>query len=412
LQVLFDLLFNIMATDTYNPAYSELQPFDIVKNGKLNIPPYNHFNPRAYAKLEELTAKETGYRAWGSLIDVTKYLPSPGIQEARIKSEKVWHFLTNPQSVDFSRSVNWVEQPTLSSNATMMNYGHTSGGVITLNDILLPCNCPPKNLQEYMNRLQNLMVAPKKSVTQQTPNAPLNADYRAPYLALVWGANIRYPVVIKDIKWKETQWHKGVPVYLNLSITLQELPIPLRPNAFGKTGSELDKELGRTTLRDRRQSKIEEIRQKLQGYYNREGIFALRNPEVRDLMAQLTKNTALQKFSNLTTGNSVGDWLSGIGLLKSLFGDDARQQRQDIKYELEKNIRELDNNLGNPRFSSGDLAKDLQPAIDFYGSIFKVVKPPDLSKLSPVNQNRATRNYYKQLFDYQQQQERLKASRR
>jgi hypothetical protein len=401
-----------MANDTYNPAYSEIQPFNIVKNGKLLTPPYRHFNPEAYAKLEELTAKETGYKGWGSLIDVTKYLPSPGILEARLKSDKVWHFLTNPQSIDFSRSANWIEQPTISSNATMMNYGHTSGGTITLNDILLPCNCPPKNLQEYMNRLQNLMIAPRKSVTQQTPNAPLNADYRAPYLALVWGANIRYPVVIKDIKWKETQWHKGIPVYLNLSITLQQLPIPLRPNAFGKTGSELDKELGRTSLRDNRQSKIEEIEQKLQGIYNQQGIFAIGNPEVRRLMTELAKNKALRKLSNATTGDSALDWLTGIGELKAVVGDDARQQRRDLINQLGKNIKELDNQLGNPRFSGADLAKDLQPAIDFYGSMFKNIKAPDLSGLSQKNQKKAVGNYYKQLFDHQQQQERLKATKR
>lgn len=400
-----------MADETFNPAYSQIQPFNIKKDGTTKTPSYKHINPEAYASLEELTLKEPGYKSWGSLIDISKYIPSPGVLEARLKSDKVWHFLANPQSVDFSRNVNWTEQPTLSSAGTMLNYGYTSSGTITLNDILLPCNCTPKNLQEYMNRLQDLMVPARKIVSQQTPNAPSNNDYRAPYLALVWGANIRYPVVIKDIKWKETHWHKGIPTYINLSITLQQLPTPLKPNAFGKTGSELDKQFG-NTIRENRQTKIEALEQELQGFYNRDGIFAIQNPRVRQLMKELLKNKTLRGVSNLSTGNGVLDAVTGVTAFKALVGDDTRQNRIDFKRELDRNIRNLDNQLGNPRFSGADLQKDLEPAINFYGSIFKDVKPPNTSGLSGRAATKATRDYYKQLYNHQQLQEKTKVSNR
>jgi hypothetical protein len=400
-----------MPEDTYNPAYSQIQPFNIRKDGTTKTPAYSHLNPQAYATLEELSLKQPGYKSWGSLIDISKYIPSPGILAARTASEKVWHFLANPQSVDFSRTVNWTEQPTLGSANTMLNYGHTSGGTITLNDILMPCNCVPKNLQEYMERLQNLMVPARKTVSQQTPNAPSNNDYRAPYLALVWGANVRYPVVIKDIKWKETHWYKGIPTYINVSITLQQLPMPLKPNAFGKTGSELDKQFG-NTLRENRQSKIEAAEQELQGFYNRDGIFAIQNPRVRELMAQLAKDKSLRKVNDLSSGNGVIDAVTGISLLKTLVGDDARQSRRDFKRELDRNIKYLDSQLGNLRFSGADLQKDLNAAVDFYGSMFKDVKPPNLTGLSGRASVEATKNYYKQLFDHQQQQEKSKITNR
>lgn len=393
-----------MANDTYNPQYTQLQPFNIKKDGTSKIPNYSHLNPEAYAALEELTAKEPGYKQWGSLIDISKYIPSPGILEARQKAEKVWSFLANPQSIDFSRSVNWSEQPTLSSANTMLNYGYTSGGTIALNDILLPCNCTPKNLQEYMERLQNLMVPTKKAVTNQTPNAPSNNDYRAPYLALVWGANIRYPVVIKDIKWKETHWHKGIPTYITLSITLQQLPMPLKPNAFGKTGSELDKKFG-DTLREKRQTRIEEIEQELQGFYNRDGIFAIQNPRVQQLMKQLAKDKLLRKLS------TKNGWTDNIDILKAIVGDDARQNRADFKRDLDRNIRNLDNQLGNPRFSGADLQKDLNNAASFYGNLFNI-KPPNISGLSRQSAADATKGYYKQLYEAEQQRARSKITGR
>jgi hypothetical protein len=186
--------------------------------------------------------------------------------------------------------------------------------------------------------------------------------------------------------------------------------MPLRPNAFGKTGSELDRALG-DTLREKRQSRIEEIEQELKGYYNRDGIFAINNPRVKSLMAELAKNKALRKISN-GTGNSTLDWLTGVALIKGVVGDDARQQRRDIGRELDRNIKFLDNALGNPRFSGADLGKDLQVASDFYGSMFKGIRPPDLSNLSGRSKIEAARDYYKQLYERQQQQERQKIKNR
>lgn len=396
-----------MATDTYNPQYNQIQPFNLKKDGKSKTPNYTHLNPEAYASLEELTAKEPGYKQWGSLIDISKYIPSPGILEARQKAEKVWNFLANPQSIDFSRSVNWTEQPTLSSANTMLNYGHTSGGTISLNDILLPCNCVPKNLQEYMERLQNLMVPTKRSVTNQTPNAPSNNDYRAPYLALVWGANIRYPVVIKDIKWKETHWYKGIPTYITLSITLQQLPMPLKPNAFGKTGSELDKEFG-STLREKRKTRIEQIQQKMQAIYNRDGLFSALNPRMQQLQNELDKNLFLKRISD-GTGNRYADFVLRLDVLKNLFGDDTRQSVTDARRQLNRAIVNIDNQLGKPEFFLGDLKKDLKVASDFYSELFPNVKPPNLSGLSKQSAGVATKDYYRRVFDAQQLQIKLRA---
>jgi hypothetical protein len=382
-----------MADETYNPAYSQIQPFNIRKDGTTKTPAYNHLNPQAYATLEELTTKASGYKSWGSLIDISKYIPSPGILAARTASEKVWHFLANPQSIDFSRTVNWTEQPTLGSANTMLNYGHTSGGIITLNDILMPCNCVPKNLQEYMERLQNLMVPARKTVSQQTPNAPSNNDYRAPYLALVWGANVRYPVAIKDIKWKETHWYKGIPTYINVSITLQQLPMPLKPNAFGKTGSELDKQLG-NTLRENRQSKIEAAEQELQGFYNRDGIFAIQNPRVQQLMKQLIKDKGLRKLSNSTTGNGVTDALTGVTALKALVGDDSRQAVTDFKNNVRRNINSLSNQINNTSSQS------------------TAPVAPNLTGVSAEKAKELKQKYYLDLFTYQQSQEQTKVIER
>jgi Contractile injection system tube protein len=162
-------------------------------------------NPEAVQKLKTATYG----KATAALVEYKK--------DAELTAPKLYIFLFNPSSLQFSRSAKYSETATWGQKKQDYQYYMTTGRTLKLPGLVLESWYIGKTIKPLLNGLESLMEADiSKNI------------YNPPILSFVWGKNWFGPCVISELSWDEKGWLNGMPANATMNLTLLELPEPVR----------------------------------------------------------------------------------------------------------------------------------------------------------------------------------------
>ena len=130
----------------------------------------------------------------------------------------LYTFLYNPESKEYSRSIEYGESEIALSSVAPLQYKRTSGRTLSLPDLLLESWSDSRSLRPQLEGLEALAVAD-----------PANGKFSPPIVYFAWGSEVFGAAVLTDISWKETLWVGGEPAEARLNITLKQVPNPTDP---------------------------------------------------------------------------------------------------------------------------------------------------------------------------------------
>lgn len=136
------------------------------------------------------------------------------------QGQYLWGFLYNPSSLEFSRSAKYSESQTLSSRASDLQYGYSSGKTLSISEIVLDSWLQGKTIQPLLDGIEKLLEC---DINKK--------QYSPPILAFVFGSRRFSPCVLSNVKWVETGWLGGAPARATMSLTLLEVPEPMTKEA-------------------------------------------------------------------------------------------------------------------------------------------------------------------------------------
>ena len=137
-------------------------------------------------------------------------------EQTRTQGQYVWAFLTNPQQLEFSRQAKYNEAQTLSAKKADWQYGYTSGRSLNISDIVLDGWCKGKTIMPLLDGIEALLEADVSK-----------GKFAPTILSFVFGSRRFGPCVLTSVKWTETGWLGGMPARSTMSISLQEVSVPL-----------------------------------------------------------------------------------------------------------------------------------------------------------------------------------------
>ncbi|MGJ3244935.1 MAG: hypothetical protein ACFE0I_02540 [Elainellaceae cyanobacterium] len=122
-------------------------------------------------------------------------------------------FLYNPETQNYSRSANYIENPTALRSVQAKQYSHTSGRTLSLPNLLMESHSAQRSLRPLIDGLQSLLIA-----------NPSQGLYSPPVVYFLWGSERFGPAVLTSLNWEVTLILSGEPAEARVSLTLEEIP--------------------------------------------------------------------------------------------------------------------------------------------------------------------------------------------
>ncbi|MDF5717980.1 MAG: hypothetical protein PUP93_29975 [Rhizonema sp. NSF051] len=158
------------------------------------------FNSSAWKKLPSATAQTVEAVLLNYSIDKTK-------------EDIAYIFGVNPATTDYDYSAEYSAVPTVSTNAPHQVFNYSTGGKLTLSDMVLNAYVYGKSLRPL---IEGAIALTKAQLS--------NNKYAPPILTFRMGTEILEPCVLLSVKYVREASLGGEPARIKLSMTLQQIP--------------------------------------------------------------------------------------------------------------------------------------------------------------------------------------------
>lgn len=135
--------------------------------------------------------------------------------EETVEEKRLWQFQYNPSVLRFSGESKWNAVETFAAREADQQFGSSTGLTLEIPNIYLDTFCLGKSLKPLLDGLDELR---KADIRQSKFNPTI--------LSFVFGSRRFSPCVLTRLNWDEVAWLGGEPARVQLSMTLQQLPIP------------------------------------------------------------------------------------------------------------------------------------------------------------------------------------------
>lgn len=152
------------------------------------------YNPQAYEKLPPATPA----RVWAALTD------------EKDPSKVLHHFLINPESIEWNRQANYDEAQIPLTDVAAQLYRNSTGRRLSLPEVKLEATAEGKSVQPQLDSLEKLLLPTDKLQPQ--------------VLCFAWGSRFIKPLILVNIRVRETMWGGGVPTSATVTLDFVEIP--------------------------------------------------------------------------------------------------------------------------------------------------------------------------------------------
>lgn len=284
-------------------------------------------NPRNIEALNKLKPASNTYVA-AALIEYSKDITS---------QNKLYTFLFNPSSMQFSRSAKYSETSVWGSSKQDFQYYLTTGRTLKLQNLILESWYMGKTIMPLIDGIEKLMESDIKK-----------DKFSPPVLSFVWGKRRFGPCVISELSWDEKGWLGGMPANATMNLTLLELPEPIRKTDATAPKPRIDEDPKELTPKngEKLRNPLTD-RQREEASKEAEKWLQANKDKLSDLVRGMIKNKSYYLLTEKTTGvvgfldknkqliGNVGQW-DGTKLLTDPQNNLPKKDDKPVKKEEDK----------------------------------------------------------------------------